>query len=146
MGNLIIWGALALLVAFVVFLGYRRSKTGYLIFIVVIGIVGLFATQSVQFINGSLIGRKYTELTGQSVQIDPLGPFTSALDRVGASTQYLQFSLIALLVGVFFIGRCLKFISKVLGFAKRPESLKKRRKRILKNFGLKSMNDIEKFQ
>ena len=34
-----IWGALGLLVLFVVYLGYHRSKTGYLIFILMLSLI-----------------------------------------------------------------------------------------------------------
>lgn len=120
-----IWGALGLLVFLIVYLGYRLSKTGYLIFLIVIGLVVIFARNLEEFI---------------------LVPFSLILEEFGQPTENLLIPLVIFLTAVFVLARILKFISNIFTSEKPEESQRKRRKRVLKNYGLKSMNDIHKFQ
>ena len=145
MGSLSIWVAMGLLVLFVVYLGFRRSKTNYLIFLLVIGLVVLFASKFLQFLNGSAVGRKYTEVTGTPLNVDPLGPFSSILDKMSYSSDNFEIALVIFLTAVFVLTRIAKFISNIFKAMKPEESQKKLRKRVLKNFGLKSMKDVRKF-
>ena len=147
MGSLKFWGVFALIALFVVFLGYRRSKTGYLIFVIVIGLVALFASKVLGFIQGNAVAHNYKALTGSTLQIDvdPLGPVSSIFNKFSYSSDYSQITIILALTAIFFLGQFLKMIADFLKKTKPDESQRKRRKRVLKNFGLKSMSDIEKF-
>ena len=144
MSSLTIWGALALFALFVVFLGYRRSKTGYLIFVIVIGLVLLFASKLLSFIQGDAVGQNYKALTGSTLEVDPFGPVSSFFNKLSFSSDYSQITIVFMLTAIFFLGQFLKMISDILKKTKPEESQRKRRKRVLKNFGLKSMSDIEK--
>ena len=118
-----IWGALGLLVLFVVYLGYHRSKTGYLIFILMIGLVVIFARHLEAII---------------------LEPFTLLLEKAEHTTEHLHIALIIFLSAVFILARILRYISNIFRSEKPEESQRKQRKRVLKNYGLKSILDIRK--
>ena len=145
MEALSIWGSVGLLVLFVVYLGYRRSKTGYLIFVIVIGLVLLFAAKFFSFLRSGTVGRNYSDLTGSDLNIDPLGPFQSIFNKFSYSADYSDIALVIVLVAVFFLTQFVKMLSDIFLSAKPKESDKRRRKRVLKNYGLKSITDIQKF-
>lgn len=143
--ELIIWGAGAsILGLFLGYLGYLYSKIAYSIFTVCI----------TAFIYGSdfILALLGIEKSGSGVSpsvalsmVESIVPFRRAIENMGYLPEHIQVAIIVFAV-TFFISRIITWGLKTYGKGPAEETMEQRRKRVLKEYGMKSMDDIHRLR
>lgn len=127
--TVIIWGLGALVVGSVLgILGFFYSKAAYTLFTIAMGVIGFLA---VNILPAS------TAVSGPGL----LKQITFAIDAMGYLPDHMQ-SAIVLFIAAFFLARICVWWYRTFRYKPVEETTDRRRARILKDYGFKTMEEL----
>ena len=141
--DLIIWGAGAsVLGLFLGYLGYLHSKLAYSIFLTSLTVIVFSANYLVELTGGDTLGLAdmHSE-SGQILGFGILRNIMNAINAMGFLPFHVQVSILVFAVA-FFIARIVTWARKTHGPDAPEETSDERRQRILKSYGMKSMDEL----
>ena len=139
--ELIIWGVgAAVLGLFLGYLGYLYSKLAYSIFTSSI-LIFVYTSDFIVSLTG--IEREPSDIasTGLLGVIEGIVPFRKAIINMGYLPMNIQIAILIFAV-TFFLSRIGTWARKSFGPKPAEESTEARRQRILKSYGMKSMEEL----
>ena len=140
--ELIIWGAGAGLLGILLgYIGYFHSKLAYSVFTVCVSAMIFSINTLVELTGGDTAALANAEPNASIFALGPLAPIMSAIDKMGYLPFHVQAAILIVVV-TFFLSRIATWAYKSYGPKKAEETPAERRARVLKSYGMKSMDDV----
>lgn len=138
----ILWGGGAIVLgAFLGYLGYLYSKLAYSIFTSSLMALLFFGNYIIQVTGGDVVGAANVSSSGSFLAVGPLAPIMSGIDKMSYLPFHVQVAILIFAV-TFFISRIATWASKSFGPKKPEETQADRRARVLKSYGMRSMDEV----
>ena len=140
---LIIWGAGAgVLGLFLGYLGFLYSKMAYSVFTTCLGILVFCSNYLIQLTGGDMDGLARMQAEGGSIAaFGILRNVMNAVNAMGFFPFHVQVAILVFIV-TFFLSRIATWAFKSFGPKKAEETPAERRARVLRSYGMKSMDDV----
>jgi len=144
--EVLIWGAGATILGVCLgYLGYFYSKLAYSVFTICLAAMAIFINVLVQITGGDVEALANAEPNASMLALGPMAPIMSAIDKMGYLPPHVQNAILTVII-VFFLTRIGTWAYKTYGPKPAEETAEERRARVLKAYGMKSIDDARGFR